>query len=218
MCLTCPFSMDMFWKRVVLLRSSKFHFLEWGMVGRMVCVGGYISRLEDGDCMAAPFHVPCLLLRCNVMLNLFQQLTASLSLPFSAHRSWNKFRMTSGGSCYLYSHFWEANSILMFDSFSRLARFVVRSPSWRRPIASSSHRGEDVRMGRRGLSIPLQRYNFILYLQNKNELFLWFCKILLESLFLKAGGCDFFMARKILRPRHAVCFMWRGRGSVRLWV
>ena len=40
------------------------------------------------------FQTPCL---CNVMLNLFQHLTASLSLPFSADRSWNEFRMTVYG-------------------------------------------------------------------------------------------------------------------------
>ena len=47
------------------------------------------------------------------------------------------------------------------------------------------------------------------YNKIKMNYFLCFCKILLESWFLMAGGCDFFMARKILRPRHAVCFMGR---------
>ena len=36
--------------------------------------------------------------------------------PFPPVRSWIKFRMTLGDSCYLYSHFLEANSILMSDS------------------------------------------------------------------------------------------------------
>ena len=128
------------------------------------------------------------------MLNLFQHLTASLFLSFSADRSWNEFRMTVYGwlcgfgglktsdallfrvfqtpclcvsyltvgwiwpvhclkynfwfvfrqrtkSIFEFGRFSYEAFVLMFDSFSRLARFVVRSPSWRRPIVSPSHRG-----------------------------------------------------------------------------
>ena len=63
-----------------------------------------------------------------------------------------------------------------------------------------------------GVLIPLQSYNFILLLQNKNENIFLFCKILLESWILVGGGADFCMARKILRPRQGVCFVGRGRG------
>ena len=37
----------------------------------------------------------------------------AFTYPLPSVRSWNKFRMTLGGSCYFYTHFGEANSILM---------------------------------------------------------------------------------------------------------
>ena len=40
-------------------------------------------------------------------------------------------------------------AISFFSLVKRASEFSTRS--WRRPIASSSHRGEDARMGRRGL-------------------------------------------------------------------
>ena len=99
--------------------------------------------------------------------------------------------MTLGGSCYLYSHFWEANSILMSDSFSRLARFVVRSPSWRRPIASSSHRGKDARMGRWGLQFRHKDNALFCNNKIKTELFSLICNIFLYScLFVWYGVCE----------------------------
>ena len=51
------------------------------------------------------------------MLNLFQHLTASLYLPPPfLGEILKQFRMTFGGSCYFYTHFGEANSILMKNS------------------------------------------------------------------------------------------------------
>ena len=49
----------------------------------------------------------------HVILNLFQDLSAEKDKKRLAVRCWNKFSMTFGVICYLYSHFGEANSILL---------------------------------------------------------------------------------------------------------
>ena len=42
----------------------------------------------------------------------------AFTYPLPSVRSWNKFRMTLGGSCYFYSHFGRPNSILMSNSIT----------------------------------------------------------------------------------------------------
>jgi hypothetical protein len=55
--------------------------------------------------------------------------------------------------------------------------------------------------------IPLQRYSFILFKQNKNGIiFFLICKILLEQVDLVMNAIFFCVARENLRPRHGVIF------------
>ena len=56
-----------------------------------------------------------------VILNLFQNLSAEKDKKRLAVRCWNKFSMTFGVICYLYSHFGEANSMLLSNTRNHLS-------------------------------------------------------------------------------------------------
>ena len=67
----------------------------------------------------------------------------------------------------------------------------IQTPSWQRPIVSSSHRGEDARMGRRGLQFRCKDIALFCYNKIKMELFSLICNIFLYScLFVRYGVCE----------------------------
>ena len=81
------------------LAQSQFSRRLWAMSFELL-LNFYITKDDTTELM--------------VILNSFQDLSAEKDKKRLAVRCWNEFSITFGVICYLYSHFGEANSILMF--------------------------------------------------------------------------------------------------------